>query len=156
MSFIDVERRHIYNSLQLYCLNILSINNSFKYFTYRKTLILIIYIQVHVDCFGFSVPLENFSLMWRRHHYRWRAATFDVYSTLMAIKQWGFFNVPLLLWHLFIIVITFTSALERLEMELSLPVLTTWVFRGQDSNTQLSAYEAYAIADCATAGATCR
>ena len=23
-------------------------------------------------CLGFIAPLENFSLMWRRHHYRWR------------------------------------------------------------------------------------
>ena len=45
------------------------------------------------------VPLENFSLMWRRHHYRWRAAHFDLYSALMAIEQWGFFSVPHLLWH---------------------------------------------------------
>ena len=27
-------------------------------------------------CFGFIVPLENISLIWRRHHYRWRTANF--------------------------------------------------------------------------------
>ena len=27
-------------------------------------------------CVEFFVPLENFSLIWRRHHYRWRAANF--------------------------------------------------------------------------------
>ena len=47
----------------------------------------------------FIVPLENFSLIWRRHHCRWRAASFDLCSALMAIEQWGFFNVPHLLRH---------------------------------------------------------
>ena len=32
------------------------------------------------------VPLENFSLIWRRYHYRWRAANFDLCSALMAIE----------------------------------------------------------------------
>ena len=49
-------------------------------------------------CFGFSVPHENVSLIWRRHHYQWRAANFDLYSALMAIEQWRFFSVPYLLW----------------------------------------------------------
>ena len=48
---------------------------------------------------GFFLPLENFSLIWRRHHYRWRATNFELSSTLMAIKQWGLFSVPHLLWH---------------------------------------------------------
>ena len=26
--------------------------------------------QRYIDCLGFIVPLENFSLIWRRHHYR--------------------------------------------------------------------------------------
>ena len=30
----------------------------------------------------FSVPLKNFSLIWRHHHYRWRAATFDNFCIL--------------------------------------------------------------------------
>ena len=50
-------------------------------------------------CLRFIVPVENFSLIWRRHHYRWRAANFDLCSALMAIEQWGFFSVPHLLWH---------------------------------------------------------
>jgi hypothetical protein len=29
-----------------------------------------------IDCLRFYVPLKNFSLMWRRHHCRWRAAKF--------------------------------------------------------------------------------
>ena len=42
---------------------------------------------------------QNFSLIWRRHHCRWRAANIDLCSALMAIEQWGFFSVPHLLWH---------------------------------------------------------
>ena len=45
-------------------------------------------------CLELIVPLENFSLIWRRHHCRLRAANFDLCSALMAIEQWGFFNVP--------------------------------------------------------------
>jgi hypothetical protein len=29
-----------------------------------------------IDYLRFYVPLKNFSLIWRRHHYRWRAAKF--------------------------------------------------------------------------------
>ena len=50
-------------------------------------------------CLEFIVPLENFSLIWRRHHYQWRAANVDPCSTLMANEQWEFFSVPYLLWH---------------------------------------------------------
>ena len=50
-------------------------------------------------CLWFIVPLENFSLIWRRHHYRWRAANFDLCLAFMAVEQWGFFSVPHLLWH---------------------------------------------------------
>ena len=40
-------------------------------------------------CLELIVPLENFSLKWRRHHYRWMAANFDLCSALMAIEKWG-------------------------------------------------------------------
>ena len=50
-------------------------------------------------CFGFIVPLKFFSVIWRRHPYRWRAAKFDLCPALVAIEQWGFFSVPHLLWH---------------------------------------------------------
>ena len=30
-------------------------------------------------CLGFFIPLEDFSLIWRRHHYRWKAANFFTY-----------------------------------------------------------------------------
>ena len=49
-------------------------------------------------CLVFFVPLENFSLIERRHHDRWRAANFDIRSALMVTEQWGFFSVPHLLW----------------------------------------------------------
>ena len=44
------------------------------------------------------IPLYNFSLIWKRNHYRWRAANFDLISALMAIDKWRFFSVPHLLW----------------------------------------------------------
>ena len=48
----------------------------------------------------FFIPFENFTLIWRRHHCWWRAANnFDLCLALMAIEQWGFFNMPHLLWH---------------------------------------------------------
>ena len=82
-------------------------------------------------CLGFFVQLENFSLMWRRHHCRWRAAHFDLCSILMANEQWRFFSVPHLLWHgvsvyndLFRGPVTLTPNTERSAAELSLPVLT--------------------------------
>ena len=58
----------------------------------------------------------------------------------MAIEQWGFFSVPHLL---FIMVISedpwhSEPIAERLAMELSLTVFTTWVCRGWDSNNQPS------------------
>ena len=83
-------------------------------------------------CLAFFVPLKNFSLIWTRHHYRWRAANFDLYSALMAIEQWGFFSVPHLLWHGASIYnghlrgpVTLTPVAERLAVELSLTVFTT-------------------------------
>ena len=50
-------------------------------------------------CLEFFVPLENFWLIWRHYHSRWRAANFDLCSALLAIEQWGFFSVSHLLWH---------------------------------------------------------
>ena len=52
-----------------------------------------------VGCVEVIVPLENISLIWRRHHCWWRATFFYLCSVLIAIEQWGFFNVPHLLWH---------------------------------------------------------
>ena len=96
-------------------------------------------------CLELIVPLENFSLIWRRHHCRWRAANFDLCSALMAIEQWGFFNVPHLLWHGPTLYngylrgpVTLTPIAERLAVELSLPVFTTQVCRDRGSNPDLS------------------
>ena len=40
--------------------------------------------------FVFFLSFENFSLIWRRHHCRCRAANFDLCSALMDIQQWVF------------------------------------------------------------------
>ena len=39
---------------------------------------------------GFSSHSRVFWLIWRRHHFRWRATNVDLYSALMTIEQWGF------------------------------------------------------------------
>ena len=77
-------------------------------------------------CLGFFVPPGNFSLLWRRHHCRWRAANFELCPALVAIEQWGFFNVPNLLWHRPLLYnghlrgpMTLTPVVERLAVELS-------------------------------------
>ena len=99
--------------------------------------------SVH-DCLfvylGFFVSLENFSLLWRRHHCRWRASNFELCLALMAIEQWGFFNVPHLLRHGSTVYnghlrgpVTLTPVAERLAVELSIPVFTTWVCRDRGS-----------------------
>ena len=46
--------------------------------------------------------------------------------------------------------VTLTPIAERVAVELSLPVLTTLVYRGWDSNTQPSACGANALTHCAT------
>ena len=50
--------------------------------------------------------------------------------------------------------VTLTSVAERLAVELSLPVFTTYIYRGWDSNTQPSACGANAQTHCATAAVT--
>ena len=77
--------------------------------------------------FGFIVPLENVSLIWRRHHYEWRAAKFYICSALMASVlhllrhgasvYCGHLQGPL----------TLTHFAERSAVELSLPVFTTYI-----------------------------
>ena len=75
------------------------------------------------------VPLENFSLIWRRHCYRGKAANFDLCSALIAIEQWGLFSVPHLLWHGSSVYngdlrgpVTLALIAEPLAVELPLPV----------------------------------
>ena len=56
---------------------------------------LCIFAYIESRCYlGLIVPLENFSLIKRRQNYRWRAASVDQCSALMAIEKWGFFRVP--------------------------------------------------------------
>jgi hypothetical protein len=52
------------------------------------------YMTIHLL---FYVLFKNFSLMWRRHHYRVRAAKFRPRSALRAFEQGGIFVVPHLL-----------------------------------------------------------
>ena len=75
----------------------------------------------------FSSYSRLFSLIWRRQYYRWRALNLDIFSELMAIQQWEFFNVPHLLWHGASFYnghlrghMTLTLNAERLAVELSL------------------------------------
>ena len=96
-------------------------------------------------CLEFIFPLENFLLIWRRHHYRWKPANFDLCSALMAIEQWGFFNVPHLLrhgptvynghpedpWHSYLLPSVWQWSCHYL-------FLTTWVCRDRGSNPDLS------------------
>ena len=91
-------------------------------------------------CVEFFIPLENFSLIWRRHHCRWRAANFDLCSALMAIEQWELFNMahplrqgPTVYNGHLRGPVTLTLVAERLPVELSLPVFTT-VCRDRGSN----------------------
>ena len=58
-----------------------------------------LFVCLFVWLFWFFVLLQNFSLIWRRHHDWWRAANSGLWSAPMAIEQRGFFNVLLLLWH---------------------------------------------------------
>ena len=82
-------------------------------------------------CLGFFVLLENFSLIWRGHHWRWRSANFDLCLALMAIEHWGSLNVPHLLWHVPTLYnshlrwpVTITPVAEHLAVEMPLTVLT--------------------------------
>ena len=75
-----------------------------------------------------------------------KAANFDLCSwpSLMAIEQWGFFNISHQLWHgptlytgLLRGPVTLKPVAERLAVELSLPVFTTQVYRERGSNPNL-------------------
>ena len=108
-------------------------------------------------CLLFFVPLENFSLILRPHHCRRRAANFYLLcSALIAIEQWGFFSVQHPLWHGASVYdgqlrgsVTLKPIAERLAVELSLPVFTTYVCRGWDSKTQPFTCGANVLTHCA-------
>ena len=102
--------------------------------SYWSTYALVLFVVLFV-WLGFNVPLENFSLIWRRHHYRCTASIFDLYSAPMAIEQWGFYSVSHLLWQGASVNIynvhlqkplTLSSVAERLAVELSIIVFTTY------------------------------
>ena len=114
-------------------------------------------------CLGFSSHLRFFLLMFRSHHYRWKAANFDICSVPNAIAQWGFLSVPQLLWHETSVYnghlrgpITLTPNAKYWAVELSLPVFITKVCRGWDVNTQPSPCEANALTYGATAAVAIR
>ena len=85
-----------------------------------------------VCLFGVLLPTREYSLIWRRHHNRWRTSNFDLCSAPMATEQWGFFSLPHLYCdteHPFVMVNnprtgTRAPVNERLAVELSLSVLT--------------------------------
>ena len=85
-------------------------------------------------CFlwGFR-PTRNFFTQRRLHHCHWEAANFDVSWALVAIEQWGLVRVPHLLWHGAFVYnghlrgpVTLTPTAERLAVDMSLPVFTTY------------------------------
>ena len=49
------------------------------------------------DCFQFFSPIREFSIIWRRHDYWWRASNFNLYSALIASEQGVFSCMPHLL-----------------------------------------------------------
>ena len=68
--------------------------------SYRSHIDFIIYYVLFICLLRFIVPLENLSLIWRRHHCRWMFANVDLWCLApMAIEQWGFSNVPQSLQH---------------------------------------------------------
>ena len=75
------------------CMNIWLYIVFYRENRYKLSMKLHKYCIVFFVCLGFIVPLKNFSLIWRRHHYRWRAEMFDLCSAIMAIEQWGFFSM---------------------------------------------------------------
>ena len=99
-----------------------------------------------------SLSRFKFSLMWRRHHCWWRAGNLDLLPAIMAIEQWGFFSVVFLprLWHGTSVFKVISEVLwhsyMRLEVELSLPVLMTYVFRVGNLNHWPSACDANVFA----------
>jgi hypothetical protein len=82
-SFAYIAHNAIILNLTVYCLN-------------QSLPCDVSYIDVNwlIDGLRFYVPLKNFSLIWRRHHYRWCLC-----SALRAFEQGGIFIVPHLLWH---------------------------------------------------------
>ena len=88
-----------------------------------KLNILFFFVYLFLYLLGF---FENVSHIWRPHHYRWRAANFDLCSARMAIEQWWFFSVPHLLWHGASV---YNGHLQGLVTLTLLPSVWLWSFR---------------------------
>ena len=73
---------------------------------FQKSSSLFPHMFLFVCLFGIFVPLENFSLIWRRHLYRWRASNLDLCLALMAMEQWGLFSTHCDTGHPFIMAIS--------------------------------------------------
>ena len=86
-------------------------------------------------CLEVFVPLEKFSLKWRRHYYYWRAYRFS--SILGTYRAMRVLSLDTLTWH--DVSVSYTSVTESFGVELSLLVLTTYMYVccGWDSNTHL-------------------
>ena len=132
------------------------IYNSIRYCTFSIITLVHDSIAILFVClFGVYRPTrENFSLIRRRYHYRWRAANF--LPMLSIHVHWAvrfFFSVPHILWHGTSVYdghlrgpVTLTPIAERLAVELSLPVFydlglsrlgsdhPTFCLRGKRSN----------------------
>ena len=113
----------------------------------RKDLVFCLFVCL----FGVYRPTRKFFTQMDTSHRRWCAANFDLCSALMAIEQWGFFNVPHLLRHGPALYnghlrgpVTLTPVAERFAVELSLPVFTTCLSR-QGIETRSPACEANAL-----------
>ena len=105
---------------------------------------------------GFTSHWRIVSFIWECSRYRRRASNFDLHLALRAIEQWDVFSMPHPLCHGSNFYNgqlwgpgTLTSVAERLALELSQPVYTTYVCRDWGSNTQTSAYKENALTDCA-------
>ena len=88
-------------------------------FSFPKLFLCTFHWQIFV-CLFFVVR-KKISLIWRHHHYCCRAKNFDLYSGLMAIEQWRFFNMshrPTRYKGHFKGPLTLTPFAERLSVEL--------------------------------------
>ena len=130
MEFSLCERLHLISKDYVFSVcNILNLtrnNDSFCFFCF---VLFCLFVCLFV-CLGFIIPLENLTLIWSRHHYRWKAANFWPIFCTQGIDQWGFFSLPNLLWHVASVnkghirgPVTLTPIAEGLAVNLSLPFL---------------------------------
>ena len=156
-----------YGCLSIYGGNLLSVVETYSFFLFIFLLFSFLYLNVTYDvrwnsfCIfgGFRPTRECFTHL---ETLPLPVKGCKLWPTLGSHGHWAvrFFSVPHLLWHgvsvyngHFRRTVTLTSFSERLAVKLSLPVLTTLVCRGWDSNTQPSACVANVLTHCATAAA---